>query len=385
MPQPYAGAMDLVVASLEAWDTVWRRNQHLISRLLRDDPALRVLFVEPAADPLHDLISRRPAGRGVPVMEVPGYERRLMRFRPVKRLPRRVDKRVDDRLAHAIMRAAVAARMQRPLLWVNDPGAATLARTSGWTTVYDITDDWVAAERAPASLARVAAAEKWLLLNAEAVVACSDELIRRKAPWRSPGAIDLIPNAVDVDAYRRPAPRPADLPQASAVYVGTLHTDRLDIGLCEMTARTLVGRGTLVLVGPSALSRVDTERLRDAGVLLLGPRPHERVIGYLQHADTLVVPHVVTAFTESLDPIKLYEYAAVGRPVISTPVAGFRDLDDPRVRVATPRDFPRAVASIVPTTTRFPVGADAPVPTWEDRAVEMRRVLARIAAIDDRL
>ena len=44
---------DLVVASLEAWDGVWRRNQHLVFRLLRDDPELRVLFVEPPADPIH--------------------------------------------------------------------------------------------------------------------------------------------------------------------------------------------------------------------------------------------------------------------------------------------------------------------------------------------
>ena len=52
--------------------------------------------------------------------------------------------------------------------------------------------------------------------------------------------------------------------------------------------------------------------------MLLGPRPRDEVIGYLQHADVLVVPHVVTAFTDSLDPIKLYEYQAVGRPVVST-------------------------------------------------------------------
>ena len=42
---------DLVVMSLERWDDVWRRNQHLVAGLLADDPALRVLFVEPPADP----------------------------------------------------------------------------------------------------------------------------------------------------------------------------------------------------------------------------------------------------------------------------------------------------------------------------------------------
>ena len=74
------------------------------------------------------------------------------------------------------------------------------------------------------------------------------------------------------------------------------------------------------------------------------------MIGYLQHADVLVVPHVVTSFTDSLDPIKLYEYQAVGRPVVSTPVAGFRDADDPRIddrgrRVSSSRPCAAAVSA----------------------------------------
>ena len=51
--------------------------------------------------------------------------------------------------------------------------------------------------------------------------------------------------------------------------------------------------------------------------------------GYLQHADVVIVPHVVSPFTESLDPIKAYECLAVGRPTVATPVPGFRELGDP--------------------------------------------------------
>ena len=64
---------------------------------------------------------------------------------------------------------------------------------------------------------------------------------------------------------------------------------------------------------------------------------------YLQHADVLVVPHVVTPFTDSLDPIKLYEYHAAGRPVVTTPVAGFRDAADTLVTVADRAVFVAAI------------------------------------------
>ena len=365
---------DLVVVSLEAWDEVWRRNQHLVSRLLERDPTLRVLFVEPPADPLHDLASRRPPTWGFGPVAA-GFGGRLLRFRPVKLLPRRLDRRADGRIARAVRGAARKARMPLPLLWLNDPRAADLARSTGWPTLYDLTDDWLAADRPVAELDRTRRGEEWLLGHAAAVVACSSELVRRKAAAR--GDIVLIPNAVDVAAYRSPRRRPADLPEAAAVYLGTLHRDRLDIELCLATARSLTA-GRVVLVGPNALDAADTERLRAGGVLILGARGRDDVVAYLQHADVLLVPHVVSPFTDSLDPIKLYEYAAVGRPVVATAVAGFRDAVDPRVRVVEASAFPSVVASLVPATTRFPDDAEGTAPDWDDRATAMRAVIDRM-------
>ena len=67
----------IVVASLEPWDDVWRRNQYVIDGLLRADPQRQVLFIEPPTDPVHDVSSGRPPrmGRGLRVAE--GYEGRL--------------------------------------------------------------------------------------------------------------------------------------------------------------------------------------------------------------------------------------------------------------------------------------------------------------------
>jgi len=370
---------DLVVLSLERWDRVWRRNQHLIAGLLGADAGLRVLFVEPAADPTHDLASRRRPSFGSGLTEVgepaPG---RLWTFRPTKWLPRRLDARADERLATAVIGAAGSLGMRHPLLWINDPGAVGLAERTGWPTMYDVTDDWLAADRPPAERERAAANEARLLGVAREVVVCSPELVRRKGATRP---VVLIPNAVDAEAYRRPAPRPGDLPAGRvALYLGTAHPDRIDVDLCETTARELADGGTLVIVGPNLLGGDATERLRRAGAVLLGPRAREEVIGYLQHADVLVVPHVVTAFTDSLDPIKLYEYQAVGRPVVSTPVAGFRDAVDSRVTVADRSAFPLAVRDALSASRPFPHGADGPTSDWSERVAAMRAVLARLAA-----
>jgi glycosyltransferase involved in cell wall biosynthesis len=111
----------------------------------------------------------------------------------------------------------------------------------------------------------------------------------------------------------------------TAVYVGSLHDARLDVGLVAEVADGLPHLN-VVLVGPDSLSEASHGSLRRRpNIHLLGARPYAVVPSYLQHADVVVVPHQVSAFTESLDPIKAYECLAVGRPTVATPVAGFRE------------------------------------------------------------
>jgi glycosyltransferase involved in cell wall biosynthesis len=284
-------------------------------------------------------------------------------------------------LAAQVRRAAQRLEFKDPIVWVNDPDGAALSRSTGWPTLYDITDDWLAADRPPRELARLREVERFLLEHASQVVACSPELARRKSPDRPPGSapIEVIRNAVDTAAYARPRERPSDLPPGrTAVYVGTLHTDRLDVDLSERTARELKDDAIVVLVGPNALSEADTRRLRTAGVVVLGARRADDVIGYLTHADALIVPHVITPFTESLDPLKLYEYLAAGRLIVSTAVAGFRDTDNPHIHIV---DSPSAFAATVRAVLDSPAisSPDPGVADWWERVSAMRAVLDRMS------
>ena len=137
----------------------------------------------------------------------------------------------------------------------------------------------------------------------------------------------LIPNAVDVEHFRLPRPRPGDLPDGPvAVYVGTLHESRLDVDLVAEVARA-IAPARVVLVGPSSLEAASERKLLQAGVVSLGARPYADVPGYLQHAAVVIVPHHMSPFTESLDPIKAYECLALATPTVATPVAGFREHD----------------------------------------------------------
>ena len=81
-----------------------------------------------------------------------------------------------------------------------------------------------------------------------------------------------------------------------------------------------------MLVGPNLLDAADRRRLpHHPNVHLGGPVPYHEITDWMRAFDVCIVPHKVTPFTESLNPIKLWEYLALGKPVVSTRVAGFRD------------------------------------------------------------
>lgn len=152
-----------------------------------------------------------------------------------------------------------------------------------------------------------------------------------------------------------------------------MHRDRIDVELVANTAQRLRGQTQVVLLGPEAWSAADSGLVREAGVVVLGARSHDQVPGYLQHAGVLIVPHVVTDFTESLDPLKLYEYAATGRPIVSTDVAGFRDASN--VSIATREAFPETVRQAFTTVPPHPQGMEALVLDWSSRVRDFRRCL----------
>jgi hypothetical protein len=121
---PGSTVLELVVCSLEPWNEIWRRNQFLVDALLRANPALRVVFVEPSTDVLFDLTQRR-------LPTLPRFRRvladgRLTLFRPLKPFPRRLGSLTDELLMRQVRLAARVVGLVRPTLWINDVTYAPL-------------------------------------------------------------------------------------------------------------------------------------------------------------------------------------------------------------------------------------------------------------------
>ncbi len=55
-------------------------------------------------------------------------------------------------------------------------------------------------------------------------------------------------------------------------------------------------------------------------VHLLGNRALGTLPAYVQHMDVCLMPYLVNGYTKFINPIKMYEYLATGRPIVSTPI-----------------------------------------------------------------
>ena len=369
---------DLIFLSLENWDEVWRRNQFLCAELARRFPHRRILFVgKPLFLPQLALWSRSHLGR---VQVHAALRRRFWNvpelpnisvFNPIKPLPNPVPggRAINDNWQIAqVKRAAKRAGVRDPLLWINPFDSSFYIGHMGERgVVYDITDDWELAEGTPAAKARIAAQDRELCARADLTIVCSRALYQsRKALCKE---LLLLPNGVEAghyaqidQLYHRPkgsfnargAFTPASnegesAPEESAPeesahgesahgaersqwphpvfgYTGTLHRERIDLELVQQLARAHPN-GSVVLIGPNIWTG---DSLREAlathpNLHAPGPVPYRDILSVMARFDVCIVPHQRTEFMESLNPIKLWEYLAAGKPIASINVAGFRD------------------------------------------------------------
>ncbi len=336
---------DLIFVSMENWDDVWRRNQFLCAGLARRFPECKILFVGLPINVTNDIRRRRLPKWKEADRTVSGLPP-ITLTRPLKLLPDTLGwgRRLNEALFRRHVRAAGRRLgMQSPILWLNPHSAVHMAGQMGESQVlYDITDDWTTLTQSPALTALTTAQDAALCRCADAVVVCSERLYEMKQGLAK--HLYLIPNGVDADHYQSvldgdgPLTPPANAWARPVLgYTGTIHPDRVDVPLVEAVARRFPA-GTLALVGPNMLSEEDQRTLAACGnVVLTGPVSYTKVPEIMRAFDVCITPHRVTPFTESLNPIKLWEYLAAGKPVVATPVAGFRDYPQ-LVRLASDAD-----------------------------------------------
>ena len=394
----------VVCLSWDHWSGLWKRKQRLIFELAKSGASPKTLFIEPAT-------TITQVGENPGRLFGPGgkRERRCLFGRtadmghglrlasPLLPWP---GQRTFPSLARANRRSwlrqlkALVRRAGFPegyVLWLYHPSQLEALDALGQgaeLVVYDWTDDWGAAlpEDRPQHEREVLEQKQVeMLCRADVVFAVSAFLAERARPW-CPHVYHL-PNATDIGVFKPAEPDQPIHPLAKhrpvLAYISQI-TERLDVGLVRKLAQARPD-WSIILAGPVVCDPAYVSPLRDLpNVIMPGALPYEEAAILAGQADVCLLPHKEDALTRTLDPIKLYDYLATGRPIVSTDVAMHPDLAG-LVRVAS--GAPAFLVAVESALAEDPGQGQARLEaarkhTWAARAQEAAGLLQRFFSED---
>ena len=171
--------------------------------------------------------------------------------------------------------------------------------------------------------------EEHLLHQADLIFTHSEGLRQLYQPLaRRP--IILVPSAADVAHFQSSFeidPQAAQIPMPRMGIVGTLD-NRIDTEMLYALAYQHPD-WHFVFIGHIRSERVDLGPLLDLkNVHHLGERPFLELPGFLNAMTLNLVPYVLNEMTRYISPLKVYEYLAVGKPVVSVDLPEVRRLSD---------------------------------------------------------
>jgi glycosyltransferase involved in cell wall biosynthesis len=240
--------------------------------------------------------------------------------------------RVDGALLSAVLRRISndeqAIVFSAPWDWPGVKTAPALRR------VFDMTDDWSALM--PGRESRFAAYYSDIAEHADAIIVVNPRLGRHFGGRE----VTVVRNGVHAQhvaaVYTAPDPK-------TMIYVGTL-TERFDAHLMH-DVLTRLPKWRLVLVGDCLYAGLgdrpaaELQRLLALTSQVAWHRavPREQAVALIDRAQVAIIPNRASQ-SEGQDSMKLYDYAARGRPIVATPVLGAESGDLPPTTIIASGD-----------------------------------------------
>ena len=336
----------LVVVGTSFWDGVPLLERHLAAELTRYGP---VLYVDPPVSFL-TRFRNRDAARAAKSPGLRKVDENLavlsVRVPPLQSHPR-FSSVTHQTLRWGVRRAVEALRAGRPKVVIVPSLEPMLGFLGEEHSVYYVKDDYVAgAELVGYGREQARRQHVTRIAEADLVVVVSDVLL--EALRRDGVDAVLIPNACVPEIFADvPLPQPDAGTAARVAYVGQL-SDRVDVTYLEAVVRRGI-RVRLIGSRPEIAAAGAFDRLLASSLVeWVGPVPHREVPALLADISTCVLPYADSAFNRASFPLKVLEYLAAGRRVVSTDLPAVRWLDTDLITIAaTPESFARAVAGSV--------------------------------------
>jgi len=319
---------NIVCLSAHYWHDFWYRKQHFMWRFA--NLGNKVLYVEPSFSLVRRACSHKRAHAGNRFFRptVEEVHERLFLLKPPKGLPC---------WSHPIISTLnykwfgkIVGQKSRELgfkdhiLWVYRPeyySALSLIKSN--KIVFDLTDDLVAFElEKDGQYSYIRGCIEGLMKRSDLVLTTAKTLYEEYSTIYGEDKVCYLPNGFDAGLFSdNNWQLPGDMgniPKPIIGFVGVLFKF-LDYELIGYVAEKNPDK-SIVLVGPiepSAAKYGDKLR-KHKNIHLLGTKPREAIPSYIHSFDICINPFKIDEVSRSVNPLKIYEYLACGKPIVST-------------------------------------------------------------------
>jgi len=229
-------------------------------------------------------------------------------------------------LSYFIRKVIKRLELQNVVVFTEVPFSTPLIRRiKTLLSIYYIIDEPKAFEGT--AISKVVKAEDELLKDVDLVFAVSNEIVLDKMNQHK--KCFEIRNGIDMDRFSKSNIYNPEIEllfksfeRPIIGFIGVIK-EWVDLELISYISDN-IGSGTLVMVGPVDAGRVNIGDLKKKkNVQFLGSQSGEKIPSMINQFDICLIPFIKNELTKNADPLKLYEYLALGKIVVSTNISSY--------------------------------------------------------------
>lgn len=329
-------SLDIVLLSTADWDNpLWTNKQHVAMTLSK--MGYRVFYID-------------SLGLRQPTLGRKDIGRMFRRFCRALRKPRKISetlwvlspimiplqyigwvRNINKIILETILWYWLRKLNLKPIvLWTYNPLTLEFLDVNKFDVlVYHCVDEIRAQPHMPVRI--LTRGEQQLTMRADLVFVTSLHLLETRKVWNN--NTYYFPNVADIDHFSKALitseiPQEfQNIPKPRIGFIGALSGYKVDFNLIQFIAKSRPD-WSIVLIGEIGEGDPWTDPhllYEQANIHLLGPRLYAELPNYLSGIDVAILPNNLNEYTQSMFPMKFFEYLASGKPIVSVDLPALQD------------------------------------------------------------
>jgi glycosyltransferase involved in cell wall biosynthesis len=276
--------------------------------------------------------------------------------------------------------------LKRDLLWTYNPLTAEFFDLSSFKgRVYHCVDEIKAQPGMPVEV--LESAEEKLARGVDIIFTTSPQLTHTRSVWNT--NTHYLPNVADYNHFNTALATETVIPldletirKPHIGFIGAISGYKVDFQLIRKLAESHP-EWSITLIGDVGEGDPWTDSTLLNGLpnlYLMGPKPYAQLPAYLKGFDVALLPNNINEYTDSMFPMKFFEYLAAGRAVVSVKLKAIAEFSDVALLSDTHEEFisniEQALLENVPhLEKRLEVAREY---TYEARTKRMLKLLQKV-------